>query len=151
MGLVLVASASLVALLAVVCHARFGSVTVALRYLRGDRLIATPTYFDLGTIEPKTDKSLIFYIYNWTGEQIEILGSNSSCGCMTTAKLPLTLLPNQSETISIAYRSSAEGQPFEQHIDFYTDYDRKRYIRVTIRGAVSGSGRSPKVIPISGR
>jgi hypothetical protein len=140
--LVSACAVALAALLAGTCYVFFGSLSVPLLYMRGDRLIAMPTSVDLGLVEARTDHTVVFRMHNWTEGPVKLLGSNSGCACLTTADLPCTLLPGQSTALTINYRVPQTQQAIEQHIDFYSDYTPKRYIRFTIRGTVRGPAAS---------
>ena len=122
----------------------YGSLEAALARLRGEAITVEPTYVDFGTSESGKVVWATVEIRNWTDRPVRLIGGTSDCSCITTEALPLTLMPGQSQSIPVALKVKGNAQgTIIRTGEIWTDSDRTRKLRMTVRCRVGSMGTVP--------
>lgn len=113
---------------------RFGSISNALKYIRGSRCVFSPDVIDVGTVSKRIPQSAVVTAYNLSARRMSVVGVNSSCSCIATEEFPVTLEIGETRQIHLIVRPAASG-PFERTITFYTDLPNQATNTVFVKGA----------------
>lgn len=119
-------------------HWEFGSLSSALAYLNGERLLVDLGTLSFGTARRGEERDLQFTIRNRTGKEVKILGTRSTCGCMATAeKFPISIGNRGQQDLTIHVWLTGKDSAFEKRVDFYTDDDANPVVPVVVRGTIT--------------
>jgi hypothetical protein len=110
-----------VAALALVGSLEFGSLSAALRFLRGERLLADASSKDVGTIPAGETREIEFHLTNVTDHPLTVVGFKSSCGCASATRLPMTIAPGATAPLAVSVRASARLASISTSVRLYTD------------------------------
>ncbi len=117
--------------------ARFGSLGHAWLYANGVRLTVDNRTIQLPDGKPGEDRDADFVVRNLSGKPIQILGAQTSCGCVATAKLPVTVLPGQANTLRVTlHLEQTSTGVVEQMIIYHTDESTAPNLTVVVKGRV---------------
>jgi hypothetical protein len=117
-------------------YCRFGSLDIALAYLRGARLIISPAMVSLGEVQRGEEREVSFSVVNYTSKDVFLLGGEASCGCVTLSSLPLAIPAQGSQELTIKVRVISSTERFHQFIRYYTDYEETPVLVVSIKGHI---------------
>jgi hypothetical protein len=110
----------LLAVLAAYGFYRFGSINALVAALQGRVLYVEPTRISVGTLKPSEQATVKVRLRNLTENTIKVLGSRSSCGCLVTSDLPVTLASGEVKEVSIHLTApSGDLSEFEHTVIFY--------------------------------
>lgn len=115
----------------------FGSLPVAVRYLRGERLILEPTRLRAAGLSTSKPIFVSTAIRNLTGRPVRLLGSSVRCTCVITQELPATIPPGCTFRLSLKVQALPEKPAVDEPIVIFTDH--RDYPRLWVR--VVGSSR----------
>jgi hypothetical protein len=110
----------IVAILVLAGSYYFGSLSLAMAYLKGKRFYVSPLVVDLGDCVSGSKHVAKFTVSNFMDQPIRIVGSEEECECLTLDKLPITLDPYVSKDISIEAFVAGQGK-FSHSIILYVD------------------------------
>ena len=99
---------------------RFGSLTTALAFARGERLVIEDRERDLGAQPFDSHHALRVPIRNLGSRPVHILGASVSCSCATVVKKPKTIAPGESGSIAIDFHVNRAGQ-VASRVSVFTD------------------------------
>lgn len=124
---------------------RFGSVADTARYVRGERLLVSPTEFSAGSAEEGESRQAAVTLANWTGREVTVIGSVPSCvACVALeTDLPVAIPPGGKVELTVRIRTAArkaqangkggEGEKAATtDLFLLTDYPAKQTIRLTV-------------------
>jgi hypothetical protein len=115
----------------------FGSIPVALRYLRGERLVVEPTTISVGDGFAGVEEEAAFLIRNLSDKPVCILGATQSCTCLSIEQLPISILAHTSRVMRLGIRREGKStERFEQGITYYTDSLQHPSFLLRIRGRI---------------
>ena len=100
---------------------RFGSISVAAAWLRGERLVLEPARFDAGVLAAGETARLQLHVINFTDQSVRIIGGTSSCTCVATAGLPLDCPANATVEIPVTMRAPYGERTVRTTLSLYTD------------------------------
>jgi len=141
-GVVCIALLSSLALafLAIWAWIEFGSISAALAYARGARLLPDAFAKSFGTLETGEERRVVFSVSNRCGRQINILGARTSCTCISAEALPLVVPPGYSRPLQLTVRSASRLGTVNEKVLFYTDYPRQLRLVLSVTGRVIPPG-----------
>ncbi len=115
--------------------ARFGSLSHAWLYANGVRIFVENPAIRLPDGKPGEDRDADFVVRNISSKPIQILGAQTLCGCVSTAKLPVTVPPGQTNSlrVNLHLERSATGM-VEQNITYHTDEPTAPSLAVVVTG-----------------
>src|SRR5207244_386975 len=92
--------------------ARFGSLDAAVARLRGESLGVTPAVLDFGSGRMGELLSATVTVQNYTDSPVRLVGGTSDCSCITTQNMPVTIEPGGSATVGVKLKvpAGAAGQ-----------------------------------------
>jgi hypothetical protein len=93
----------------------YGSPAAALAHLRGELLTVEPSYVDFGTVRTFETQHRQLMIYNWSDTTHMIVGSRSSCSCLSVLDLPIALPRKSSAAVTVELRFSAAASGVVSH------------------------------------
>lgn len=108
----------------------FGGVLVAgvgrpgdlLARIRGDRVSAEPPVTDMGSGMAGQTHRFTVRLYNHTNHTIRIVSGTTSCACIATDDLPVSIQPGGSVLVTVRARFKGTPGLFQQQfVFFYTD------------------------------
>jgi hypothetical protein len=121
---------------------QFGSVNIALAYLRGERLIITPSVLSLGDAELGEERQLSVTLANHTPRDVTIVGGGSSCSCLALDRFPILIPRGQERELLVKVKVSATpgstSTTFNQAVQYYTDSEFGPILLVQIVARVTG-------------
>jgi Protein of unknown function (DUF1573) len=116
----------------------FDSVSSALAFLRGDRLIPDSYTRTIGTVDSSSDQVATFELTNHAKRPITILGARSSCGCVVPDdKLPMKFFHKEKRLLTIKIHPALKDGGFFERIVLYTDYPEQREVILVLSGRVN--------------
>ncbi len=101
--------ACLLLLLSIAATFWFGSPSIALAYLRGQRIEITPQVVSVGLGEIGQSRDVQIELRTHTAKAIRVFGGTSDCSCVATQDLPITLAASSSALIQVTMKFT--GQP----------------------------------------
>lgn len=114
----------IVAIIAAWGSFRFGSIPAAMAYVRGERLLVDRPFRHLGDIPVGAIYDFGYTFTNMTGRSLRLLGTTTSCQCMTSEGLPLTLRASESKTIWFKLATPEREQEVRGETKIFTDDSR---------------------------
>lgn len=110
--------------------------TNTLAWLRGESLTVNPSLSDVGEATAGTQRLFTVHLVNHTGRPIQIVGGTTTCACIATHDLPITVPPYQTQPIRV--QMTFVGQPgrFQHRFVLYTDDNRQRVVVARFAGQV---------------
>jgi len=112
----------------------FGSLSTAVAYLRGDRIIPDAYTKTFGEVPARERPSIDFLLRNWGKEPIKVLGTNSPCSCLISSGVPVVIRPGESAVLSVRALSKGRAGPYSSRLSVITD-DRESDVVLTVQGA----------------
>jgi len=112
----------------------FGSLPVALRFLRGERLILEPSQLRVGQLSTSTPVLASTRIRNYTSGPVRLLGSNGRCTCVVAQELPATIPAGGTYELAIEVRALPNKQVVDEAIVIYTDNRKHPRLGVRVSG-----------------
>lgn len=137
-----------VACLATCAHLKFGSISAALSYVAGDRLVVDATIKSFGEAEPGATRSVAFELRNWSGRAVTLLGAKATCTCVVADTLPRRLAPAGACPLEVKLRTGWAIGEFSQNLVLYTDHPDQPTVHLRIIGRVVAS--KPRAIERTG-
>ncbi len=116
---------------------RFGSPSTSLAYLRGERVIASPSTYDVGEGRSGEMKRAVFRLHNLTGSPLTITGGATSCTCITQERFPIRIEPAMSVDMTVSIKLSEKPGMLPQSIILYTDSSEQPEVALRIAGRIS--------------
>jgi len=113
----------------------FGSLSSALDYAAGRRLIVAVSQQSIGTVSPGRQGEATFEMTNFSGRPVVLLGARTNCTCTFAKSLPLTLPPHSSGRVLVAVRGDKVG-PIAEQVFFLTDSANDPSLAVSVVGQV---------------
>lgn len=114
---------------------QYGSVTHALAYARGERLVVDRPRVDLGVVAAGAKYPIRFRVANLGGTPVRLVGCSTSCDCTTPQDLPATIPPSSTITFDVRYKPRLDqAQPIRLRL--YTDHPACPELPMTIRAEV---------------
>jgi hypothetical protein len=125
-------------------YAIFGSISSALAYARGERLLVDDTRKSFGVLDAGQSREVAFRLSNRSGRTVRVLGMKSNCTCATSGGYPMTIQPGESVALKVNVNTKKLSGEVAQPIRFYTDYPKRLEIELVVHGFVTG-GRGAEV------
>jgi hypothetical protein len=118
----------------------FGSVPVALRYLRGERLILEPS--EIRIDRPKNGGSVTVeaLVSNMSDRPVNLMGANASCSCVVTSRLPAIVEPGGQFKLPITVNVTPD-KIVDETIVLFTDHPNHVRLSVRVMAALPASPR----------
>jgi hypothetical protein len=129
---------AILALLWVAAVARFGTVSAALNYLSGQRLIVDENRRSFGTLEAGRERTVEFMVTNDTSKPVSLLGARVSCTCVSVEDLPRTLAPSARWPLRVTIRAGRRERDVSEGLWLYTDAENRPQIALQLTGRMSG-------------
>jgi hypothetical protein len=126
---------AILAVLVSVLSWHYGSLSLAMARLRGERFVLSPAEVDFGVCEPNTEHTAKLTLTNLTVRPVRVVGSEASCTCETIGELPIVVAPGQSREIALRAVVSKSAS-YSQQMLLYIDDGTLRTIAVQIRAGV---------------
>ncbi|MBX6314539.1 MAG: DUF1573 domain-containing protein [Isosphaeraceae bacterium] len=123
-------------------YLRFGSITAALAYVRGDRLIADRYTPSFGRLEPGQSRDLVLHVTNLAARPITILGARTSCTCAAADGLPVTIQPGVKQPLKIRVWGKPKSGAVVEKLHFYTDDPAQPELIIQVVGKVINAEHS---------
>lgn len=105
----------------------FGSISSALGYLRGDRLIPDAYSKSFGTTPAGQTRTVEFLLTSYLSHPVKIIGFKSSCTCASASELPIEVPSSATVRLKVDVRpktnqaGSSSGFPISESVRLYTD------------------------------
>lgn len=110
----------------------FGSYSIAFKYLRGERLILEPEVLVVKMSQSDSGHSVVnAEVFNYSDRSINILGANTSCSCVVTDQLPVTISAGGVFKLPITLHAKP-NQAVNESIVLYTDSPQHERLRVRL-------------------
>ena len=112
----------------------FGSIPVALHYLRGDRLILEPASLHAEGLTISNFVVVTTEIHNYTRAPVRLLGSAANCTCVTAKDLPGVIPAGEIGRVAFGVRALPGKPEVNQRIVIYTDNPGRPQLGVHVLG-----------------
>lgn len=112
----------------------FGSTRVAVSYLRGLPIAVDTMSIDAGTGKAGERREVTFRLWNLSRQPVRILGSSTSCTCLSADELPVNLAAGQSREFRVRVAYKPGGESFREAMTFYTDAPARSKFQITVQG-----------------
>jgi hypothetical protein len=112
----------------------FGSIPVALRFIRGERVILEPTRLRAVGLTLDKPVRVSTRIRNYTSKPVRLLGSNVRCTCVVVQALPVTIPPGGTYELIIEARAIAGKPELDETVVVSTNTKEKPQLGVRVSG-----------------
>ena len=119
------------------------SPTKVLAQLRGDTLLVDPLVYDAGSGSPGELRTITIQLINDGDKSVRVEGGISTCACVTTDDLPVTIAPGEKQSLSIRIKFTGSTGRFQQRYLLYTDDKNRPMIIARFTGAVTSTDTLP--------
>lgn len=136
LGRVLLLSLVLMAAGYAASFALFGSPAAAVAWLHGSRVEIAPTVADLGDCKVGEERRYEFQITNHNSRPFAIVGGTTSCVCVATEGLPITVPPAQTRLVPVRIHIVGDGNEYRQRVTFYGDGHVLQVLNAEIRARI---------------
>jgi Protein of unknown function (DUF1573) len=125
---------------------RFGSLGTALKYARGEVLIADSATKSFGVGNLPKSVEVPFLLTNYGSEPVRLLGFKATCNCTTPDSLPLVIKSNESKRFNIHVRTVVlpDRRPYTVKVTLFTSAPSQRETRLRITGMLVKETNSPR-------
>lgn len=113
---------------------------MAVRYLRGERLILEPTRLHAEGLSTSAPVLVSTVVRNYTGRPVRLLGSSVRCTCVISQELPATIPPGGTFRLSLRVQALPEKPKVDEPIVIFTDH--RDYPRLGVRVIGTSRGKS---------
>ena len=100
---------------------RFGRISAALGFLRGQHIVATESEKSLGEIQPGETRDVLFDVTNTTTRPLTLIGATTTCSCTVVENLPLTIPGASEQTVRVRVRIREKDGPWSEKLQLLTD------------------------------
>ncbi len=111
----------------------FGSLAIALRYLRGERLMLEPRHLEFGNLPASETITLGVDIRNYTPRAVTLLGATTACTCVVATGLPLAIGAGQHARIPIEVTLKPSDRHFDETLVIFTDCESHPKLGVCVK------------------
>jgi hypothetical protein len=108
-----------------------------LAQLRGDSITVDPIVSDVGDGELGDTRTFQVRLTNHTRHPVRVVGGTTTCSCIATETLPLTLLDGRPEVIEVSVRFSGSPGRFHHRFVLQTDDEIQPSVVARFTGRVS--------------
>jgi hypothetical protein len=115
----------------------------ALAQLRGETIAVDPPVSDVGHASAGETRTFEIELLNHNDTPVRIVGGTTSCACIATQDLPVTLSPSGSATISVRMKFTGTPGRFQHRFILYTDNQSQPIVVARFTGRVVASAPSP--------
>ncbi len=127
----------------------------ALAKLRGETLTVSPANTQLCEGAAGEYRTFQIALRNYSNKAIKVVGGTTSCACIATQDLPITIPAGGSESIKVKIKYSGSPGKFAHRFVLYSDSDERlitarfsgAVVSPSFRGELSGSSE-PNVVAI---
>ncbi len=130
-------AAALLALLAGGSLLAFDDPLEALARLRGDLIAVQPPLSDAGEGVLGSERTFQVRLVNHADRPVRILGGTTTCSCVATEDLPLTLARGESESINVSVRFRGTPGRFQHSFVLLTDEEKQPVVVARFAGRVA--------------
>jgi uncharacterized protein (DUF58 family) len=131
-GVILVLS-TLIAVLAL----RFGSLSAAVAYMSGERLLVTPQTLELEALREDERREVRFELTNLSDRVARIQGASTSCGCILVKQaFPFDLAPGECRPLTLTVHSAGNTDELHHSLTLYSDLDGAGVVTSWIHGRI---------------
>lgn len=103
---------------------------------RGESLAVEPAISEVGTGIPGDSRDVVVRLVNRTAHPVHWIGGTTTCACVATDDLPLTLSPGESRAIQVRIRFKGSKGRFRHRFLLYTDDDDQQVVVARLSGRV---------------
>lgn len=102
---------------------RFGSVSLALAFLKGYAVVPEAALVSAGEVAAREEARVAFRLKNLTAGPLRVVGAKADCACMAFDDLPLAIEPGEwgKMTVRFVPREAEVGQVVEHSVLLYLD------------------------------
>jgi hypothetical protein len=129
-------TSGLLVALAAFAHAHFGSVSTALDYVSGERVLLDQTSKTFGTVDAGSTQVLQFVVMNKTDHPLNILGSKTSCGCTVVENLPMSIPAGSFKPVGVVVKTDSFKGQFNARIRLFSEEKDHPEINFEVRGYI---------------
>jgi hypothetical protein len=109
----------------------------ALAQLRGETLSVDPPVTDVGEGPAGEQRTFAVQLVNHTDHTVRVVGGTTTCQCIATNDLPISIAPHHSEPMTVQIRFRGSPGRFQHRFLLYTDSEDKRWLTARFAGRVS--------------
>lgn len=104
--------------------------------IRGDRITVEPPVTDMGTGAAGHKRRFTVLLYNHTDHTVRIVGGTTSCACIVTEDLPVSIPPGGSAPVKVSGGFKGTTGLFQQVFVFYTDDKDQHRVLARFEGRI---------------
>ncbi|QDU39581.1 hypothetical protein Mal4_39260 [Maioricimonas rarisocia] len=120
----------------------YGSPALLLARLRGEQLVLRPAVLKLGECGPGAERHILLQLTNLGEQPAGILGGTTTCSCVATQGLPITVPAGETRSVPVTVHVGGEAPEFRQTITLFTDGDQLGTLQAEVRAMVVKRSRS---------
>ena len=122
---ILFTTTALLGTLAVIFTLITGDPWAALAKLRGETLAVSPAVTQLGEGTQGEQRTFQVQLKNYSDKPIKVVGGTTSCACIATQDLPITIPAGGTESINVKIKFSGSPGKFAHRFVLYSDSDER--------------------------
>lgn len=104
--------------------------------IRGERLTVAPPVTDMGSDAAGQEHRFTVRLHNHTDDTINIVGGTTSCSCVVTDDLPISIPPGASVPVTVRIRFKGTPGLLQQEFVFYTDEKEQDRVMARFKGRI---------------
>ncbi len=113
--------------------------------LRGEAVVLSAGDADAGSVPQGEMRVVAVMVENLTGDPVRLIGGTTSCACVATADLPVTLPPDGRTEVRVGVRFTGEPGAFLHTFEWYTDAPTQPRVGGRIAGRVEPGVRAERL------
>lgn len=102
-----------------------GDPWAAIAKLRGETITIIPTVTELGQGVVGQHLSFKVQLRNYSDKTVKVVGGTTSCACIATQDLPITISPGGSESIKVYIKFTGSPGKFTHRFVLYSDSNER--------------------------
>lgn len=115
---------------------KYGSPFEALIQARGEPIVVEPSVSQVDEAVAGEKRTFTLRISNHQDRSVRIMGGTTTCSCITTDDLPITVPPNESRPIMVRIRFGGRPGSFQHSFVLYTDDENQQTVTASFTGRV---------------
>lgn len=120
----------------------FGSISTALAFTAGQRLVLDPSIVAFGQVDVGSEATVEVGLINLTGHPVRLLGAQSSCTCAVASGLPATVPPSGRHPIRVTVRGGTRQGDIAEAVSIFTDCKDEPRLALRVVGRITASNPS---------
>jgi hypothetical protein len=114
----------------------FRNVDSMFAHMRGDALTVEQSTKSFGDLYTGDDGFVTFNVHNVSSSPIKILGLRTSCGCIVSDELPLTVQSDSTYPLHVKVRQTSQERVVDESLELFTNHSSQKTLSLRVTGRI---------------